>query len=426
MASVSANSKRGPRDDPAPRHRKRGSTVCHAWSLCRSTRDLETVRLSLRREDFMPIEFKTGGGRYTLGVEEELHIVDATTAELVPKIEEIMARLPGELADLVSYELFQSVLEIKTPVCSTVAEAERHLRELRSRVGSWAAACGSALSSAGTHPFSLYREQKITEHERYERVVETLRWVARREVIFGQHVHVSVPGPEECIEAHNRLSEHAPLLLALSANSPFWQGMDTGFESTRVKIFETFPRAGLPPAFANWQAFEDYVELMVSSGAMDDYTFCWWDVRPHPNIGTIELRILDSQTTLKPAIALTALTQCLVAESLAGEPAGPYNRELALENKWRASRHGMDASFYDLEAGDSIPARDLARSLVERLRPHARDLGCQTELEDVLEIVEGGTGSQHQRRIHEESNDLLDVVAYLIENTRSALAGEPS
>src|SRR5215203_5366069 len=219
----------------------------------------------------MPIEFKEGGSNYSLGVEEELPIVDATTGELVQKIEEIMSRLPEELHESVSYELFQSVMEIKTP------------------------ACGASLASAGTHPFSRYRDQKVTAQERYKNVLTTLRWIAQREVIFGQHVHVAVPGPEEAIIAHNRLAEQTPILLALSANSPFWQGFDTGFESARVKIFESFPRAGLPPAFPDYEAFESYVDLMVESGAMEDYTFCWWDVRPHPKIGTIELRVLDSQ-----------------------------------------------------------------------------------------------------------------------------------
>ena len=375
----------------------------------------------------MPIEFKGGGSGYSIGVEEELHIVDATTGELVPKIEEIMARLPRELCEFVSYELFQSVLEIKTPPCATAAETEKHLREMRGRVGSWAAACGSSLASAGTHPFSRYRDQKVTDQDRYRQVVETLRWVAEREVIFGQHVHVAVPDEEKAIEAHNRLSEQAPLLLALSANSPFWQNMDTGFESSRVKIFETFPRAGLPPAFPDWNSFEDYVDLMVRSGAMDDYTYCWWDVRPHAGIGTIELRILDSQTNLKYTTALTALTQCIVARAVeAPEPRGPYNKDLAEENKWRASRHGMDAAFYDAASDTTVPARDIARDLVEELRPRAQDLGCETELEGILEIVEGGTGSQRQREVYENSGDFLDVVAFLIEGTRPALAEEQS
>lgn len=227
--------------------------------------------------------------------------------------------------------------------------------------------------------------------------------------------------------AHNRLSEHAPLLLALSANSPFWQGMDTGFESTRVKIFETFPRAGLPPAFPDYESFEGYVDLMVESGAMEDYTYCWWDVRPHPKIGTIELRVLDTQTNLRPAIALTALTQCIVVQALEEiGPQGPYDYHLAEENKWRASRHGMDAAFYDAKEKTNVPAREMARDLVERLKPHAQDLGCENELLDVLEIVEGGTGSQRQRRAHEESEDFLDVVAFLIEGTRPALAEEQS
>ena len=374
----------------------------------------------------MPIEFNGNGG-YTLGVEEELHIVGATTGELVPKIEEIMARLPEDLAELVSYELFQSVLEIKTPACETVSEAEAHLRELRARVNSWAAACDAALASSGTHPFSRYRDQKVTDQDRYRKVIETLRWVAQREVIFGQHVHVSVPGPEEAILAHNRLSEYAPLLLALSANSPYWQGMDTGFESSRVKIFETFPRAGLPPAFPDYEAFEGYVDLMVEAEAMDDYTFCWWDIRPHPRIGTIELRILDSQTSLTSALALTALTQCLVHRMLEDDVSGePYNRDLAEENRWRSARHGMDAAFYNAATGNTVPARDAARTLVEELTPHAQDLGCESELEGILEIVEGGTGSQRQRQIYEESGEFLDVVAFLIEETRPALAGEPN
>jgi len=375
----------------------------------------------------VPIEFKGGGSGYSLGVEEELHIVDATTGELVPKIEDVMARLPKGLAEFVSYELFQSVLEIKTPPCATAADAEKHLRELRGRVGSWAAACGASLASAGTHPFSRYRDQKVTEQERYVKVIETLRWVAEREVIFGQHVHVAVPDEEKVIEAHNRLSEQAPLLLALSANSPFWQNFDTGFESCRVKIFETFPRAGLPPAFPDWESFEGYVDLMVRSGAMDDYTYCWWDVRPHPNIGTIELRILDAQTNLKSTTALTALTQCVVASALEdSEPRGPYNKDLAEENRWRASRHGMDASFYDAIGDTTVPAREIARDLVERLTPHAQDLGCEAELEGVLEIVEGGTGSQRQREVYENSGAFLDVVAFLIEGTRPALAEEQS
>ena len=377
------------------------------------------------RGRFMRVEFKGSEG-YTLGVEEELHIVDATTGELVPKIEEIMSRLPEELKEAVSYELFQSVLEIKTPPCGSAAEAEGILRELRSRVGSWAAACGTALASAGTHPFSRYINQKITDQERYKKVIRTLRWVAQREVIFGQHVHVGVPDEEAAIEAHNRLSEKVPLLLALSANSPFWQGMDTGYESARVKIFETFPRAGLPPAFPDYEAFERYVGLMVVAGAMDDYTFCWWDVRPHSRIGTIELRVLDSQTSIESAIALAALTQCLVAKALDENPKGPYNRELATENKFRAARHGMDAAFYDAAADTTVPAREIARDLVERLTPHAQDLGCEAELEGVLEIVEGGTGSQRQRDVYEKSGDSLDVVAFLIEGTRPALAEEQS
>src|SRR3712207_3224931 len=164
---------------------------------------------------------------------------------------------------------------------------------------------------------------------------------------------------------------------------------------------------------------------MVEAGAMDDYTYCWWDVRPHPNIGTIELRILDSQTSLKHTTALTALTQCVVAHALEeSEPRGPYNRDLAEENRWRASRHGMDAGFYDATGDKTIPAREIARDLVERLTPHAQDLGCEAELEGVLEIVEGGTGSQRQREVYENSGDFLDVVAFLIRSEERRVGKE--
>jgi carboxylate-amine ligase len=202
--------------------------------------------------------------------------------------------------------------------------------------------------------------------------------------------------------------------------------MDTGYESTRVKIFETFPRSGLPPAFPDYQAFENYVDLMVAAGAMDDYTFCWWDVRPHSRFGTIELRVLDSQTSLVSAIALTALTQCLVVKALSEPPKGPYPFDLAIENKWRASRHGLDAVFYDAERGTSVSAKEMARTLVDELRPVSQDLKCENELLDVLEIVENGTGSQQQRRVYEESGDFLDVVAFLIEGTRPEMVAEAS
>jgi carboxylate-amine ligase len=371
----------------------------------------------------MPIEFKGSDG-FTLGVEEEFQIVDASTGELVPKADEVMALLPEDLSEYISYELFQSVVETKTPVCANVAEARDYLRELRNRLGSWVAACNASLASAGTHPFSRYQDQKITQQDRYLEVLERLQWVARREVIMGQHVHVSVPDEHRVIEAMNRLAEYAPLILALSANSPFWHGAPTGFASSRIKVFDGFPRAGLPPEFAGWSDFEYYVDKMVNAGAIEDYTFCWWDVRPHAKFGTLELRIPDAQTRLEPAVALTALTQCLVARAVREAPTTirPYDRDLTSENKWRAARYGMDATFFDFGAEEPVAARDMARRLVEDLRPLAGELGCENELGGILDIVEHGTGSQRQCRIYEENGDLLEVVADLIEGTRPALA----
>ncbi|WP_166179056.1 glutamate--cysteine ligase [Rubrobacter tropicus] len=366
----------------------------------------------------MPVRFNASEKRL-VGIEEELQIIDPATGGLAPKVEKIMSSLQPELEGAVARELFQSMVEIRTPPCASVGEAAASLRERRRRLGTLSAARGVALASAGTHPFSHYEDQEITDRERYRKMVRVLRWVAEREVCFGQHVHVGVRDEEEAIEAHNRLSESSPLLLALSANSPYRHGRDTGYESTRVKIFETLPRSGIPPTFADYEAFEGYVDLMVEMEAMDDYTYCWWDVRPHPNIGTIELRILDSQTDYRYAGALAALTHCLVVEACSESPKGPFDREIVTENKWRGSRLGLDATIYDRRTRDSLPARAAAVALVERLRPVSQTLGCEDELLGILEIVERGTGSQHQRRAYQRKGDFRDVVSYLVEGTHS-------
>jgi glutamate---cysteine ligase / carboxylate-amine ligase len=239
-------------------------------------------------------------------------------------------------------------------------------------------------------------------------------WVARTQAIYGLHVHVAVPDGDAAIQAVNALARRVPLLVALSANSPFWRGSDTRLASTRIKIFEMFPRSGLPPAFRHWEDFENYVETLVASGSIPDYSWCWWDARPHQKFGTVELRSPDVQTDASYTAALVAIVQCLVVSA---DEYPPENPLFNAENKWRAVRYGMDADFYDFAAGREVQARSMARGLVEELRPVAQELGCEEELENVLEIVELGTGAELQRAALGRNGSLEGVVDYLIEGT---------
>jgi glutamate---cysteine ligase / carboxylate-amine ligase len=270
--------------------------------------------------------------------------------------------------------------------------------------------------AAGAHPFSEPTEQPLTGGDHNRRVEKEMGWVARTQAIYGLHVHVAVPDGDTAILAVNALARRVPLLVALSANSPFWRGFDTRLASTRIKIFEMFPRSGLPPVFQSWEDFENHIEALVASGSIPDYSWCWWDARPHQKFGTVELRAPDVQTDASYTVALAALVQCLVARADINERP-PEDALYNAENKWRAVRYGMDADFYDFVAGTVVPARSMARGLVEELRPVARDLGCEEELGGVLEIVELGTGAELQRAALERSGSLEGVMDYLTQGT---------
>ena len=353
---------------------------------------------------------------YTIGVEEEFQIVDPQTFALVPAIEAVLAArdAAGLPADSVSSELLASFLEVRSPIYGTAAELAAELPSLRRRVRDLVESCGARLAAAGTHPFSDSLTQPITEKERYRRVEEEMGWTARMQAIFGLHVHVAVPDAEYAIRAVNVLSRHVPLFIALSANSPFWSGSDTYLASARVKVFGLVPRSGLPPAFRCWEDFEGYVNTLVNSGMLPDYSWCWWDARPHPKLGTVELRVTDAQTDAARTASLAALTQCLVATADEHHPEDPILTE---ENKWRATRYGLEARFHDFSTGRSATGHSVARNLVKALRPISQDLGCQAELEGVLEILEDGNGAEKQRAILGERNSLEDVVGYIVAAT---------
>jgi carboxylate-amine ligase len=361
--------------------------------------------------------------RFSLGVEEEFQLVGRESYELVSRIDEILAEVEDEEEHegRVKPELLQSVVEVATNVAHSVDEAMDDLRRLRARLRDAAAERDALISSAGTHPFSRYEHQEVTDRPRYHELMEDMGWVAERELIFGLHVHVGLDSPDTAIACMNSTRTFLPELLALSANSPFWQARPTGLASTRTKVFEAFPRSGLPPAFSSWHEFELLVDRSVKTGSFPDYTYIWWDLRPHPKLGTIELRICDAQASIGAVAGIVALVQSLVATFAAAHEAGeelPVQPvTLVDENKWRATRDGLDAKLIDLEHDTERSAREAVLALVERSEPAARRLGCQPELESVESLLAAGTGADAQLRVYEETGSLLAVSQWIAEET---------
>ena len=365
-----------------------------------------------------------GQGRlYSLGVEEEFQIVRRESYELVSRIDEILLAFDDdkEHEGRVKAELLQSTVEVATNVAATVAEAAEDLTRLRARLRDVAAESDSLIAAAGTHPFSRYEHQDVTEQARYRELLEAMRWVAERELIFGLHVHVGLDSPDKAIACANSARTFLPELLTASVNSPFWQGRPTGLASTRTKVFDAFPRSGLPPAFSSYEEFELLVDRAVKTNSFPDYTYIWWDLRPHPRLGTIELRVCDAQTRMESVVAIVALVQSLVA-TLAeawenGDQPAVQPITLVAENKWRAARHGLGAQLIDLENDTERPAPEALRALVERCEPAARRLGCAEELGAVESLLERGSGADEQLRCYEETGSLLAVAQWLAAET---------
>lgn len=359
------------------------------------------------------------GPSYTLGVEEELMILDGKTFALASEIDTIIDAYEGD--GEVKPELLQSVLEIATPPSRDVAEAAGHIRRLRREVADAAASKGLAIGAAGTHPTALWEDQRVSADPRYRELIAALRFIARQEIIFGLHVHVGIDDPEKAIHVSNGMRVHVPILQALSANSPYWRGDDSGLASARMPIFRAFPRVGIPPYYADWADYERRISFMVEAGVMADPTYLWYDVRPHPKFGTIEVRAMDAQTHVEHTIALTALIQAMVKELSehfeAGERLGDYPYEMLDENKWLAARHGLEGSLVDLPAQKMVPAKDLGRRIYDRLREHAQELGSENELEGILDLLEKGTGATRQRVVYEANRDWVELLSEIVKAT---------
>jgi carboxylate-amine ligase len=367
------------------------------------------------------LEHNFSGTPFTVGIEEELMICSSETLELAQAIEELLAAVPEGITGQVKPELMQSVLEIATDPCDGVAEAGRQLHDLRQTVIDIGADQGFVLGASGTHPSALYEDQEIVDNPRYRELVDELGWIARRELIFGTHIHVGMDDAEKAVYVADGIRGYLPLLLGMSANSPFWRSMVTRMMSARTPVFRGFPRVGVPPYYGSWEIYSHRVEQMMRGGAIDDYTYLWWDVRPHPNLGTVELRVFDQQTRVEHTVGFAALAQCLVHRLAAdyddGVPSIEHPWELIDDNKVRAALVGIEGKLIDFDRGVEVPAARMAHGVIDDLREHSQELGCENELEGLADLVDNGTGARRQLDWYDEHGDIKGLMREIVAAT---------
>ena len=364
---------------------------------------------------------------FTIGIEEEYQTVDPVTFDLRSHIQtEIMAKGKRQMQERVKAEMHQAVVEVGTGVCRTIAEAAVDLKDLRRQMIALTEENGLILVSGATHPLADWRAQDVNPDERYLQIVEDLQIVARANLIFGLHVHIGIEDRETLLQIMNQLRYFLPHLLALSTNSPFWIGMKTGLKSYRCKVFDRFPRTNIPDTFESWADFEGFVDLLVRTRSIDNAKKIWWDIRPHPFFQTVEVRICDVPMRADETIAIAALIQATAATlyrlHVRNLSWRPYSRALLMENKWRASRYGLDGMLIDFGRQAEVPERDLILEYLAFVDDVLDELGSREHVGYVREILERGTGADRQLRIYEESgHDLKAVVRYMAEETRAGL-----
>ena len=363
---------------------------------------------------------------FTLGIEEEYQTVDPETRDLRSHIHaEIIEKGKLILQERVKAEMHQSVVEVGTSVCSNIVDAKEELKKLRRDMIRLSRENGLRLASAATHPFADWRMQEVTPDERYKNIVEDLQLVARANLIFGLHVHVGVEDRETAIHLMNHARYFVPHLLALSSNSPFWLGMDTGLKSYRCKVFDKFPRTNMPDYFPSWGEYDNYVKLLVKTNCIDNAKKIWWDIRPHPFFNTLEFRVCDIPMRVDETIALAALIQATVAKLYRLYSANTgfrlYRRSLLMENKWRAARYGLDGKLVDFGKQTEVPERELIEEYLEFVDDVLDELGSRKEVEYIREIMRMGTGADRQLKVFRKTGDMKAVVDYIIEETEVGL-----
>jgi carboxylate-amine ligase len=362
----------------------------------------------------------------TIGIEEEYQIIDPETRDLRSHVEsEILTKGKTLLKEAVKAEMHQSVVEIGTGVCPNIADASRQLKDLRSQMCGLASQNGLRLAAAGTHPFADWRNQEIFPDERYHVIVQDLKMVARANLIFGLHVHVGVEDREVAIHLMNAARYFLPHILALSTNSPFWLGMDTGLKSYRCKVFDKFPRTNIPDYFPSWGEYDSFVKLLIKTNCIDNAKKIWWDIRPHPNFPTLEFRICDVPLRADETLAIAALIQATIAKlyklHAANQGFRLYRRVLIMENKWRALRYGLEGKLIDFGKQTEVPVRDLIYEYLNFVEDVVDELGSRQYINYIHRILEMGTGADRQLRVYRETGDLKNVVDYMIEETRTGL-----
>jgi carboxylate-amine ligase len=363
---------------------------------------------------------------FTIGIEEEYQTIDPVTRDLRSHIDsEIISKGKTLLKEAVKAEMHQSVVEIGTVICKDIKEASRELKALRLQICDLAKQNNLRLASSGTHPFADWRKQDIYPDERYQIIVQDMKMVARANLIFGLHVHIGVEDREMSIHLMNAARYFLPHILALSTNSPFWLGMDTGLKSYRGKVFDKFPRTNIPDYFSSWGEYDSFVNLLVRTNCIDNAKKIWWDIRPHPNFPTLEFRICDVPMRADESIAIAALIQATVAKLYklyaANQGFRLYRRALIMENKWRASRYGIDGKLIDFGKQTEVPVRDLVQEYLLFVDDVVDELGSRKEIDYINRILENGTGADRQLRIFQETGDLTKVVDYIIYETEAGL-----
>jgi glutamate---cysteine ligase / carboxylate-amine ligase len=363
---------------------------------------------------------------FTLGIEEEYQTVDPETRDLRSHIHaEILEKGRLILQERVKAELHQSVVEVGTSVCANIKEAKTELKNLRREMIRLARDNGLRLASAATHPFADWRVQEVTEDDRYKNIVEDMQLVARANLIFGLHVHVGIEDRETAIHMMNHARYFVPHLLALSTNSPFWLGMNTGLKSYRCKVFDKFPRTNMPDYFPSWGEYENYIKLLIKTNSIDNAKKIWWDIRPHPFFTTLEFRVCDIPMRVDETIALAALIQATVAKLYklyaANQGFRLYRKSLLMENKWRAARYGLDGKLIDFGKQMEVPERELVEEYLAFVDDVLDELGSREEVEYIREIMKSGTGADRQLQVYRETGDMKAVVDYIIEETEAGV-----
>jgi carboxylate-amine ligase len=365
----------------------------------------------------------------SIGIEEEYQTIDPASRNLRSHIQaEIVQKGKTLLAERVKPEMHQSVVEIGTGVCRNIQDAEKDIRSIRREMVKLARDNGLRLAAGGTHPFSHWRDQEIYPDDRYRVIVEDMKLVARANLIFGLHVHIGIEDRETAIQIMNGARYFLPHILALSTNSPFWLGMDSGLRSYRCKVFDKFPRTNIPDLYYSWSEFENYVNLLIRTNCIDNAKKIWWDIRPHPHFPTLEFRICDMPMRVEETIAIAALCQAVIAKLYQLHEQNlsfrHYSRALIMENKWRAARYGLDGKLIDFGKQKEVPVRDLIREILDFVAGVAEELGSAEQINYIYRILDEGTGADRQLRTFAETGDLNKVVDQMIEETEKGLFAE--